>query len=132
MKRITRNNDRLTQQLINGMDSLSDAINDAIAYTIETPEQWDAGFGVTHRKNGEVVVGSFRNIVDEGNLQMSQDMTREGLSTTWEWDGNGETPVDLVYTGYTTANGRVPGRQFPERGIEKVNIGEEFEKGFNS
>ena len=130
MKRIPLKTD-LEDRILSGIDAVSDAIDDAIHEVIETPSQWDEGFGVTRRRNGEIVVGSYRNIVDLGNLDQSQEMTREGLKTTWEWDGLGETPAVLVYTGYTTKNGRVPGRQFPERGIDQVDIQEVFNQGFN-
>ena len=129
MKRISLKND-LEDRILSGIDAVSNAIDDAIHEVIETPSQWDEGFGVTRRRNGEIVVGSYRNIVDLGNLDQSQEMTRDGLKTTWEWDGLGETPAVLVYTGYTTKNGRVPGRQFPERGIDKVDIQEVFNQGF--
>lgn len=133
MKRITRDNDDLNEQIIKGMDSLSIAIHNAIQYVIETPQQWDEGFGVTKRKSGEVVIGSFRNIKDLANLQESQVMDRQGFKTVWEWDGKGETPVVLVHEGYTLASGnRIPARRFTEEGVKKVDVRKEFEEGFNS
>lgn len=131
MKRISVKNDDLERRIIQGMDSLSNAIDESIHDVIVTPQDWLEGFGVTRRRNGEVVVGSYRNIVDLGNLENSQEMTRNGLKTEWEWDGLGETPAVLVYTGYATKNGRVPERHFPEKGIENVDVAKEFEKGFN-
>lgn len=130
MKRIPLKTD-LEDRILSGIDAVSNTIDDAIHEVIETPSQWDEGFGVTRRKNGEIVVGSYRNIVDLGNLDQSQEMTRDGLKTTWEWDGLGETPAVLVYTGYTTKNGRVPGRQFPEKGVDQVDIQGVFNQGFN-
>jgi hypothetical protein len=133
MKRISQNNDDLNERIIKGMDTLSDAINQSIEDVIVTPQQWPEGFGVTKRKSGEVVIGSFRNIKDLANLQKSQVMTREGFKTVWEWDGNGETPAVLVHEGYTLANGkRIPPRRFTEEGVNKVDIRDEFLKGFNS
>lgn len=132
MKRYSRPNKNYDKALEKGMDALSEAIDNAILETIVFPSQWDEGFGVTHRRNGEVVVGSYRNILDLGNLGESQNMTRKGYQTIWEWDGMGQTPVTLVYTGYSTKNGRVPGRPFPERGVSKVNAGLEFKKGFGA
>ena len=130
MKRISLQTD-LEDRILSGIDAVSNAIDDAIHEVIETPSQWNEGFGVTRRRNGEIVVGSYRNIVDLGNLDQSQEMIRDGLKTTWEWDGLGETPAVLVYAGYTTKNGRVPGRQFPERGIDQVDIQGVFNQGFN-
>jgi hypothetical protein len=130
MKRFTRNNDEYEQKVLSGMESLSIAIDDSILETIVFPSQWEQGFGITHRRNGEVVVGSYRNILDLGNLGESQNMTRDGYKTIWEWDGLGETPATLVYTGYSTASGRVPGRPFPDVGVSKVNVKAEFLKGW--
>jgi hypothetical protein len=132
MKRYSRTNEDYEKRIINGMDFLSEAIDNAILETIVFPSQWEPGFGITHRRNGEVVIGSYRNILDLGNLGESQNMTREGYKTIWEWDGLGETPASLVYTGYVTTNGRVPGRPFPDVGVSKVNVRLQFLKGFGT
>jgi hypothetical protein len=130
VKRFSRNNDDYEQKVLAAIDAVSNAIDDAILETIVFPSQWEPGFGITHRRNGEVVVGSYRNILDLGNLGESQNMTRQGYQTIWEWNGLGETPATLVYTGWSTANGRVPGRPFPDVGVAKVNIKQEFYKGW--
>lgn len=132
MKRIIKPNKDLEERIISGMDSLSSAIDEAIQGTIIQPQQWPEGFGTTFRKSGEIVVGSFRNIVDLGNLQKSQNVTREGFKTIFEWDGGGETPPVLVHEGFTHRSGKqIPARRFTEEGIKKVDVRKEFLDGFN-
>lgn len=132
MKRIARPNDDLNQRIIAGMDKLSEAIDREINHVIVTPQQWAEGFGTTYRKSGEVVTGSFRNILDLANLEKSQNMTREGFKTTYEWDGNGETPPVLVHEGFTHRSGKqIPARRFTEEGVNRVDVRKEFLEGFN-
>lgn len=131
MKRIIRTNDDLNERIIAGMDNLSDAIDREINHVIVTPQQWPEGFGTTYRRSGEVVTGSFRNILDLANLEKSQKMTREGFKTTYEWDGSGETPPVLVHEGFTHRSGtQIPPRRFTEEGIKRVDIRKEFLDGF--
>ena len=73
------------------------------------PLQWDQGFGTTRRLNGEIVSGSFRNIVDLGDLRDSQKLTKlspDAFSLTWTSDY-----AKYVYFGFITSAGNfVPGR----------------------
>jgi len=132
MKRIVRINKDLNDKIILPAAPLSSAIDGAIQETIIQPQQWPEGFGTTFRKSGEIVVGSFRNILDLGNLQKSQNVTREGFKTIFEWDGSGETPPVLVHEGFTHRSGKqVPPRRFTEEGIKKVDVRKEFLEGFN-
>jgi hypothetical protein len=121
VKRI-KHHQQLRERIVKGMDSVSDAYQSAMLQTISEPYQWPDGFGVTHRRNGEVVVGSNRNIVDLGNLKNSQTMFRQGLKTTYEWSGMGETPPVIVHEGATLANGtQIPPRRWTEVAVDKVD-----------
>lgn len=87
---------------------------------ITEPRQWPPGFGVTQRRSGEVVSGSFRNIVDLGNLLNSQKLTFNNRSARLEWDGNNVTPVVKQYTGWQTESGKyIPGRPWVEIAIQE-------------
>ncbi len=131
MRRI-KHHQRLREKLIAGMDAVSDAYQVAMTEVISEPRQWDYGFGTTYRRNGEVVEGSFRNIVDLANLKESQSMTREGLKTTYQWDGNGETPPIIVHEGATLPNGKqIPPRRWTEVAADELDWQAAFESGFN-
>jgi hypothetical protein len=109
-----------------------DAYDAANQQAIETPRQWPSGFGTTHRRNGEVVVGSYRNIVDLGNLQASQkvEVLSDGISQ-FTWDGKGETPVALVHEGHATkGGGYVPARRWTAIAAAEARLGEVFKDNF--
>ena len=130
VKRI-KHHQRLRDKITSGMDSVSDAYQAAMTEVISEPYQWPDGFGITHRRSGEVVVGSNRNIVDLGNLRRSQSMTREGHKTIYEWNGLGETPPVIVHEGATLPNGhQIPPRRWTEVAAENVDWEGEFANGF--
>lgn len=99
---------------------------------ITEPRDWGNGFGVTHRRNGEVVVGGYRNIKDLGNLKNSQQLqiSESGKSAILSWDGNGETPPALVYFGHATKNGYVPGRPWVKVALKEINLSQIFADAF--
>lgn len=130
VKRI-KHHQRLRERITAGMDQVSDAYQAEMVDTISEPYQWPEGFGITYRRSGEVVEGSFRNIVDLGNLRRSQSMTRQGFKTTYEWDGMGETPPVIVHEGATLPNGKsIPPRRWTEVAADNVDWQGEFKKGF--
>lgn len=132
MRRI-KHHQRLRDKITAGMDTVSDAYQSAMIEVISEPRQWPDGFGVTHRRNGEVVIGSNRNIVDMGNLRRSQSMTREGYKTTYQWDGMGETPPIIVHEGATlTNNKQIPPRRWTEVAANELDWSAAFADGFNS
>ena len=131
MKRI-KHHQRLRERISAGIDSVSDAYQSAMVETISEPYQWPIGFGTTYRRSGEVVTGSYRNIVDLGNLKNSQSMTRQGYKTIWEWNGLGETPPVIVHEGATLSNGKtIPPRRWTEVAKDNIDWSREFAKGFN-
>jgi hypothetical protein len=100
---------------------------------ITEPRDWGSGFGVTHRRNGEVVVGGYRNIKDLGNLKNSQrlQISELGKSATLSWNGNGETPPVLVYFGHATQGGNyVPGRPWTKVALKEVDLPQVFIDAF--
>jgi len=100
---------------------------------ITEPRDWGNGFGVTHRRNGEVVVGGYRNIKDLGNLKNSQrlQISESGKSATISWNGNGETPPALVYFGHATQNGGyVPGRPWVKVALREIDLSQTFANAF--
>jgi hypothetical protein len=132
VKRV-KNHKELHRAIANGMEAVSNAYGDKMQQVITEPRQWEAGFGITHRRNGEIVVGSFRNIVDLGNLKQSQTMDRQNLKTTYEWDGMGETPAVIVHEGATLRNGNeIPPRRWTEVAADDMDWAKEFAQGFNS
>jgi hypothetical protein len=109
------------------------AFNDANTEAILTPHYWE-GFenSVTHRQNGEIVVGAYRNIFDLGNLSHSQKMTINNTTATLTWDGLGITPVASVFFGDRTTDAYIPGRNWVEVALDNVNLREMFRDTFNS
>jgi len=109
------------------------AYNEANQTVFTEPRDWSGNWGVTKRKNGEVVFGSYRNIVDQSNLKDSQTMTfPDQLTAQYEWNGNGETPATVVYFGAVLNNGGViPGRAWTEEALEKVDLPQTFIESFN-
>lgn len=98
----------------------------------EEPRQWGQ-FGITHRRNGEIVVGGFRNIKDLGNLKNSQNLEfLNDYEAQLSWDGNGETPPTLVFYGYRTKNSFVPGRPWTNVALEEMNLVDVFRENFNA
>lgn len=108
------------------------AFDDKNQEVISEPRNWGSGFGVTRRRNGETVIGGFRNIVDLGNLKDSQEVTfPDKLTAQFEWTGNEETPVVPVYFGYRTKNGFVPSRPWVDVSVEELDLGAVFAENFN-
>ncbi|MGK7892350.1 MAG: hypothetical protein AB4372_01535 [Xenococcus sp. (in: cyanobacteria)] len=98
---------------------------------INIPSYWKGFEGrKTHRQNGEVVVGAYRNIRDLYNLGVSQRVTISDFSAVFSWDGNGQTPVIDVYFGRRTINDFIPGRKWTERALENVNLAQMFRDNF--
>lgn len=104
----------------------------ALRDAISIPRHW-AGFedSVTHRSNGSVVRGAFRNIIDEGNLSSSQTttITNGTMLTSWQ---SSDTPVLSVFFGHRTANGYVAGRDWIEVALEEFNPVEDFITNFRN
>lgn len=104
---------------------------DRMQTVITDPRQWPAGFGTTHRRNGQTVVGSFRNIEDLGNLLRSQQFSVSGFLARYQWDGNGQTPVVLVHEGYTTKTGkRIPPRRWTIQALQEIDLSGRFVSHF--
>lgn len=132
MRRI-KHHYRLKQKLLAGVDAVNNAYQSAMTTVISEPRQWPYGFGITYRQNGEVVEGSFRNIVDLANLKNSQSMIREGMRTTYQWDGMGETPPIIVHEGATLPSGKqIPPRRWTEVAADELDWQAAFISGFNS
>ena len=100
-----------------------------------TQSTYWAGFenSTTYRQSGEVVTGAYRNIADLGNLADSQTMNIRGIgSVVYEWDGNGNTPAQIVYFGARLNNGGIiPARRWSDRALTLVDLPTIFSDNFN-
>ncbi|MGL6342704.1 MAG: hypothetical protein ACRC80_26640 [Waterburya sp.] len=111
----------------------AEVLNGALKDTISQPRDWD-GFQnrLTIRQNGEIVQGSFRNIVDLGNLRDSQKLEIQQDKATITWDGKGETPVVDVFFGKRTDNDFIPGRNWVEPTLQEIDLAKEVQREFNA
>ena len=100
----------------------------AMTTVIREPRDWPSGFGTTIRRgSGETVVGSYRNIVDYGNLRDSQLMSVEQFKAIYSWNGMGETPAAIVFFGATLRNGtQIPPRDWVSMALSEINLSERF------
>ena len=123
----------LNKAISSAFQKVASDFADKNAEIISEPRQWGDGFGTTHRKNGEVVSGGNRNIVDLANLKDSQKLTYpDALKASLEWDGGGETPVSSVYFGYSTKSGRIPGRPWVEVAKSEFDFADAFSSAFKN
>lgn len=122
----------LNRILKKSFDQTAKRYNEKNKEIIQNPRDWGGGFGTTYRRNGEIVVGGYRNILDLGNLNKSQKMTINQFSAIYEWSGNGETPAPLVYFGHVTRDGGfVPGRPWADVAANELNLSQTFANYFN-
>jgi len=76
--------------------------------------QWP---GQTRRQNGQVV-GSPRDIIDTGELDSSQSLTRESR-TAWRWRWTAPHAL-IVHEGATLRNGtELPARRWTRRAVQQ-------------
>lgn len=95
--------------------------------------KYGGGFGVTLRKNGEVVVGDNRNIRDLGNLANSQTIIPLPHGAIFQWDGNGVTPAAIVHEGATFSNGSsIPPRPWTTEALWRADLLGTFIETFNN
>lgn len=106
----------------------SEDFDKAMSVVIREPRDWPSGFGTTIRRgSGETVVGSYRNIVDYGNLRDSQLMSVEQFKAIYSWDGLGETPAAIVFFGATLNNGtKIPPRDWVSMALSEINLSDQF------
>lgn len=121
-----------------------DRLQAAFAYTadqydkkmtevIDSPRLWPGDWGTTFRKNGEVVSGGYRNIVDLSNLKTSQDFSVNGFTAIYEWDGKGVTPVVIVHEGAALSSGhRIPARRWTHVAAQEMDFADTFISGWQS
>lgn len=97
-------------------DGIVEGYKQELDDVISNPRYWGQGFGTTRRKNGEIVSGGFRNIVDTQELKNSQSDSRTGkLEHTFEWDAGHAT---IVHEG--TRN--MPPRPWTRVAAQNLNI----------
>lgn len=128
MKRIKKidNKDRIKKAFVKTVQQVSDKNQEVLR-----EERYWKGFEgrVTHRQNGEVVVGATRNIVDTSNLANSQQVSVEDLKAAISWDGNGQTNPIEVHEGIVRPqSGWIPGRPWVRVAIAEENWGEKFKE----
>jgi len=133
MKVKQSNKNQVKQRLDRAFQQTAQDYSDQNQTVIREPRQWPSGFGTTHRRSGEVVSGSNRNIVDLGNLANSQNLTiSEPGKAQLSWDGNGETPAPLVHEGYVTSKGnRVPARKWTRKAAQEINLSQKMADHFS-
>ena len=126
MRRVSRRN-VLNKAINSALKKSLDELYQEFQRVIREPRQWD-GFenSTTYRANGSVVVGSFRNIEDLGNLLSSQKLDLDGNNATFSWDGNGITPVVDVFFGRRTETGYIPGRDWIREALDDYDFAESF------
>lgn len=123
MRVLSSNASQIKQRLESAFEATAIAYGEQMQAVITEPRQWPDGFGTTRRRNGEVVVGSYRNIRDLANLQQSQDLQVSGTVARYEWDGRDVTPPVLVHDGFTHKSGkRIPGRPWPEVARQELDL----------
>lgn len=91
---------------------------------IEKPRIWDAGFKTTKQKSRGEVIGSFRNIVDLGELKRSQKLDFNfGINeAVISWD---VPHAGLVYFGFIHTSGEtIPARPWAKVGIFELGDAE--------
>ena len=113
------------KRITNAVDESLKELDRQLRLTISTPSYWD-GFeqSVTYRKNGSVVVGAFRNIIDTGALASSQSTNINNGTMVVEWSSS-ETPISGVFYGMRTKNSYIPGRDWISKTLyENWNFGE--------
>jgi hypothetical protein len=78
----------------------------------------------TVRSNGQTV-SSPRDIIDTGELDSSQQLTRESR-TVWRWDWTADHAL-IVHEGATLRNGtEIPARPWTKRGVEQYKPAAKF------
>lgn len=81
-------------------------------------EDWP---NITFRRNGEIVFGGPRDIVDIGGLMQSQKRTNLGVrAVEFEWTGGeGRDYAEYVHDGYTSKGGnRMPARPWTNATVQ--------------
>lgn len=131
--RVTSYKQDIINRAVKAFEATVRQYDEAMKNVISSPRYW-GDFGTTYRRNGEIVVGGFRNIVDLGNLQSSQQFTMVNpFLARFQWDGNGVTPVTLVHEGYTTRSERsVPARPWTVYGVLEGELENAFINAFNN
>lgn len=131
-------------KVVSHRQAVVDRLQSAFAYTadqydkkmtevISSPRLWPGDFGTTRRKNGEVVSGNYRNIVDLANLKDSQNLSVDKFRAIYEWDGKGETPVVVVHEGAALSSGeRIPARRWTWVAAQEMNFADTFISGWQS
>lgn len=112
---------RLKQKIL---ERTANKYNKKFEEVIATPRQWNAGFKTTRSKSGQVVTGSFRDIVDLGELQRSQRLEIEfNLNqAVISWSA---PHASLVYFGFIHTSGdEVPARPWAKVGIFELGDAE--------
>jgi hypothetical protein len=107
---------------------MGDRYDQQLHVVIRQPRNWPTGFGTTYRENGEVVVGSNRNIFDTGELDNSQSIEHFPRGSRHSWSAPHSI---VVHEGATLRNGtRIPARRFTYQAAQEVNLPEVFAKAF--
>ena len=132
MVRVISHREKFTDRLKQAFKATANDFNQAMQTVIVEPRNWPSGFGVTHRRgSGETVVGSYRNIVDYGNLRDSQLLTVDQFKAIYTWDGLGVTPAAIVYFGATLNNGtKIPPRDWVAMALGEINLSEQFKNNY--
>jgi hypothetical protein len=108
--------------LIDAGESVVAGLDDAFAQKLASPEyQWP---GTTKRQNGSTV-GSPRDIIDTGELDSSQRLSRAGKGD-WLWTWTADHAL-LVHEGATLRNGgEYPARPWTRRAVAAYNPVKKF------
>lgn len=102
-------------------EAIRQKAEDQIYQNITKPQNWGNSFGVTRRKNGEIVYGGFRSIVDRG-------LFRDAIEVFWRGDDlvlSSDAPYfKYVVDGYFTSSGKyIEGRKpWNEKEITRVSV----------
>ena len=116
--RVVNHKDEILSRFARAYAKTEQSYDDACRDAITTPRDWPEGFGVTHRRNGSIVSGSHRDIVDLGELRDSQSYQRtDEYKTEYSWSAGHAL---YVHEGYTAKSGRpITARRWTEVAAEE-------------
>lgn len=115
IKRISQKklDDYITQKIQPLFSQIVHHYGDTCDQAMKTPYSWSGAWGVTYRKNQEIVVGNYRNIVDLGDLLSSRKVTIDGLNAHISWSADHAAKV--FFGSPKPSGGFIPGRNWVER-----------------
>ncbi len=116
---------QVEQRLEQAFEKTAKAFEANLHLVLRLKRGWAKGFGTTHRQNGQIVTGSFRNIFDTGELDSSQRMVfLSPFRVRYTWSA---PHSQIVHEGCVLRNGtRIPARRFTRVAAREANLPKRF------